>query len=160
MFDSPPAIHHLTDWSTSTMVLFILLTALLLVVMAGSFVIADAFESELPFAAAVAVDVVALGFVYWLHGKILRHIPSDQLVIIICTVGLALGLIALAWAYYADGSGVIAIPFITLAIASLGNGIAEWLSRVASSIPISVGGLAALLLVGALFVVSYVTSKR
>lgn len=162
MFDSPPASHHLTDWSNNTLVLFIIITVLVLMLMATSFFIAESFDFDpIPLAAAGVINVAGLVVVYWLHGKIMRHIASDQLVIIICSAGLALGLIALTWTYFSGGDGaMVAIPLATGAIASLGNGIGEWLTRVASSIPLSVGGFVALLFVGALGLVSYVSAKR
>ncbi len=145
------AVHHLADWSTWTpwtiasvwMALWFLVFVVALVRIART--------SEF----AIVTAAVAIGSVFvWAStlGTVLRHVPSDHTVTVVCWSGfLALGITAAVFPLGGESAGAVAAGVGSLAFPFIG--IPEWLTRIASGIPTSVPHLIvfAVILLGALF---------
>lgn len=144
-FDTVPE-PYLTDWSTWNWVISILVLALGLVL--AAFVVTLG-ETLGPWG-ALAVGIAVPGMIFILTiPKILRHLPHTEWVGTTVLIGLvASAALALSVLFQDPPSLTAYVPAGTLAGSTLVFGAVEGLNRFAASIPMSVGGVIVLILIG------------
>jgi len=147
------AIHHYADWNGWNWSLALIAYIVLVIAAVG----ATWFLAETGWVGPTVAGLTAF-VAFLLHGNISRHIAGPPSLILWLLVPLVLAGICAAASWNTYGTPLVVwISGGLFAWSFVWNALSEWLTRLASGIPTSVG---ALLLVGVIVVVAMITQAN